>query len=68
MRVDNEHVLKVSTQKLRIEYEQLAFRDGESVEDFAMRLTRLTNQLAMLGVAEPDDKIVAKVSTTCDFN
>jgi hypothetical protein len=30
------------------------------VEDFAMRLTGMTNQLATLGDPEPDDKIVAK--------
>jgi hypothetical protein len=30
------------------------------VEDFTMRLTSMTNQLATLGDPEPDDKIVAK--------
>jgi hypothetical protein len=44
----------------RREYKQLVFHDGESVEDFAMRFTSLTNQLVMLGDAMPDDKIVAK--------
>jgi transposase InsO family protein len=60
MRIGGDRVRKVSSQKLWREYEQLAFRDGESVEDFSMRLTNLTNQLATLGDAEPDDKIVAK--------
>jgi hypothetical protein len=44
----------------RREYKQLVFHDGESVEDFAMRFTSLTNQLVMLGDAMPNDKIVAK--------
>jgi hypothetical protein len=41
------------------EYEQLTFRDGESIEDFAMRLTSLTNQLVTLGDAKSDDKIIS---------
>jgi hypothetical protein len=43
MRVGSERVCKTNTQKLRREYELLTFRDGESVEGFAMRLTTLTN-------------------------
>jgi hypothetical protein len=38
----------------------LAFCDGESDEDFSMRLTSLTNQLATLGDPETDDKIIEK--------
>jgi hypothetical protein len=60
MRVGGERVCRVSTQKLRRGYKQLAFYDGKLVEDFAMQLTSLTNQLAILGDAELDDKIVAK--------
>jgi hypothetical protein len=60
MRVGGERVCKASTQRLWREYKQLAFRDGKSVEDFSMRLSSLTNQLATLGDAEPHDKIVAK--------
>jgi hypothetical protein len=41
------------------EYKQLAFHDGELIEDFAMRLTSLTNQLATLGDAMSDDKIIS---------
>jgi hypothetical protein len=69
MRVDDERVRKVSTQTLWREYEQLAFHDGESIEDFTMRLTSLTNQLATLGDAESSTCVLlGKVSTTCDFN
>ena len=38
MRVGDERVRKSTAQNLRTEYEQIAFRDGESVEDFALRL------------------------------
>jgi hypothetical protein len=56
MIVGGKHVRKVSTQKLRREYELLMFRDGESVKDFAMRLTSLINQLETLGDPTPDGK------------
>lgn len=51
---------KPSAQKLRSEYEALAFRDGVSVEDFAMRLNTIVTQLSTLGDPEPDDKVVEK--------
>jgi uncharacterized membrane protein YgcG len=60
MRIVIDYVRKVSAQKLCREYEQLTFRDGESVKDFAMRLSSLMNQLAKLGDPEADDKIIAK--------
>jgi hypothetical protein len=60
MRVGRDRVRKGSSQKLRREYELLAFYDGESVKDFSMRLTSLMNQMATLGDPEPDDKIVEK--------
>jgi uncharacterized membrane protein YgcG len=60
MRISDYQVRKATLQKVRREYELLSFRDGESVEDFAMRLNNLTTQLATLGDAEPDSKIVDK--------
>jgi hypothetical protein len=60
MRIGVDRVRKASTQKLRREYEQLTFHDGESVEDFAMRLTSLMNQLATLSDHEAGDKIITK--------
>jgi hypothetical protein len=43
MRIGWERVCKASSQKVQREYEQLAFHDGESVEDFSMRLPSLKN-------------------------
>ena len=60
MRVGNERVRKSSAQRLRKEYESLAFRDGEAVEDFALRLTGMVNQLEILGDPEPATKVVAR--------
>jgi hypothetical protein len=60
MRIGDDRVHKATMQKVRREYELLSFRDGESVEDFAMWLNNLTTQLATLGDAEPDHKIIDK--------
>jgi hypothetical protein len=60
MRISVDRVRKASTQKLRREYKQLTFHDGESVKDFTMRLTSLMNQLATLSDHEADDKIITK--------
>lgn len=60
MRVGDERARKTTAQALRVEYEQIGFRDGESVEDFALRLTNLVQRLAILGDPEPEAKVVAK--------
>jgi transposase InsO family protein len=60
MRVGDERIRKASAQKVRREYELLALRDGEGIEDFAMRLAGIVHQLATLGDPEPDDKVVLK--------
>jgi hypothetical protein len=39
MRIGDERIRKASAQKVRRDYETLAFRDGESVEDFALHLS-----------------------------
>ena len=46
--------------RLHKEYESLAFRDGEAVEDFTLRLTEMVNQLEILGDPEPATKVVAR--------
>jgi uncharacterized membrane protein YgcG len=53
-------VHKASLQKVQREYELLSFKEGECMQDFAMRLNNLTNQLTTLGDVEPDEKIVDK--------
>ena len=60
MRIGNERVRKSVAQNLRAEYEQIAFRDGESVEDFALQLSNIVQRLAILGDPEPEAKVVAK--------
>jgi hypothetical protein len=60
MWIRDDRIRKASAQRLRREYEMLAFRDGEGIEDFTMRLAGIVNQLATLGDPEPDDKVVLK--------
>lgn len=37
-----------------------SFREGEAVEDFALRLQSLVSQLAVLGVTIDEEDVVAK--------
>lgn len=60
MRVGDDRVRKSSAQRVRRQYEELTFKDGEGVEDFALRLTGLVNQLAILGDPEDPAKVVEK--------
>ena len=43
MRQGGDRVRKTKAQQLRQEYEAIAFRDGEAIEDFALRLTSLVS-------------------------
>ncbi|WVZ98284.1 hypothetical protein U9M48_043746 [Paspalum notatum var. saurae] len=60
MRIGDDHVRKSSAQRVRRQYEELALRDGEGVEDFALRLTNIVSQLATLGDPEDPIKVVEK--------
>jgi hypothetical protein len=54
MRVGSDHVWKGKVQQLKKEFEMISFCDGESVDDFALRLTNLVTRLATLRA--PTDK------------
>jgi transposase InsO family protein len=60
LRIGDDRVRKATAQNLRAEYEAIAIRDGEAIEDFALRLTGIVQRLATLGDPEPDEKAVAK--------
>jgi hypothetical protein len=60
MRIGDERIRQAMAQRLRREYEMLTFRDGEGVEEFAMRMAGIVKQLTTLGDPEPDDKVVLK--------
>jgi hypothetical protein len=60
MRIGDDRVRKSIAQNLRAEYEQIAFRDGEPVEDFTLRLTNIVQRLSILSDPEPEAKVVTK--------
>ena len=60
MRLGGDRMRKAKAQQLRREYEAIAFRDGEAIEDFALRLTSLVSQLAQVGVDIDEEAVVAK--------
>ena len=60
LRIGDDRVRKATAQNLRAEYESIALREGEPIEDFALRLTGMVQRLATLGDPEPDEKVVAK--------
>ncbi|CAN6346150.1 unnamed protein product [Urochloa humidicola] len=61
LRLGDDRVRKTRAQQLRREYENISFRDGEAVEDFSMRLTRMVNQLAVLGDTVGEEEAIAKL-------
>ncbi|WVZ91483.1 hypothetical protein U9M48_037649 [Paspalum notatum var. saurae] len=60
MNVDVERVRKAKAGTLRRDFDALKFRDGESVDDFGIRINRLVNQLAVLGDGIKEEEVVRK--------
>ena len=49
MNVRLEHVNKVKIQTLKLEFEMLTMREGDSIADFAAKLTRLVAHMQSFG-------------------
>lgn len=49
LRIGVERVRESKAQTLRLQYEEIRFKAGEQVDDFALRLQGLVNELTMLG-------------------
>ena len=60
MRMGVTPVHKAKAQSLRKEFESIAFHNGESVDNIAMRLTGLVNNLHILGDKLNEEKVVEK--------
>lgn len=60
MRVGVDRVRKAKAQQLRREYESISFHDGESIDDFALRLTSLVSQLGTLGERIEEQNVIEK--------
>jgi hypothetical protein len=61
MRGGDERVKAANVQRLMKEFELLSFRDGETVEDFAVRVDRLTARLGDHREVLDDSRVVRKV-------
>ena len=60
VRVSTDRVRKSTVQKLRREWELLTFLDGESVDDFALRLSGLMSSLTIHGDPVDEQRVVDK--------
>ncbi|XP_066360979.1 uncharacterized protein [Miscanthus floridulus] len=60
MRVGSDRVKKATAQLLKQEYATLKFKDGESVEDFSLRLQSLISKLRSHGVTINEEQAVSK--------
>uniref|UniRef100_A0ACD5X227 Uncharacterized protein n=1 Tax=Avena sativa TaxID=4498 RepID=A0ACD5X227_AVESA len=61
LRLGAERVRESRAQTLRLNYEEIKFRPGESIDDFAMRLQALANELEVLGDPLDEKKVVLKL-------
>jgi hypothetical protein len=61
MRVGDDHVMKATTQQLCRKFDLTMFDDGETVEDYALRLSGMAVHLTTLGEELKDGEIVAKM-------
>ncbi|XP_025815691.1 uncharacterized protein LOC112892792 [Panicum hallii] len=60
LRIGDERRRGLAAQTLRKEYENTKLRDGEAIEDFALRFSGVLQRLGDLGDPEPEEKAVKK--------
>jgi hypothetical protein len=61
MRVGAERVKEANAQRLLQEFENIAFKDGETVDEFAMRINALAADLRTSGETIDDSQVVKKM-------
>jgi hypothetical protein len=81
--VSVDRVRKAKASTLKREFDSLTFEAGESIDDFGTRLSRITNQVAVLGFEYKEEEIVrrflaalppkfeqiaASIETLCDLD
>ncbi|XBI98878.1 hypothetical protein VPH35_019063 [Triticum aestivum] len=59
-RLGSNRVREANAQKLRADFENIAFKEGELVDDFAMRISSVASQLRALGDTMDDVRVVRK--------
>ena len=60
-RVGVQRVLESNIEQLRKELSEIRFKDGESVDDFSMRIMGLANSITTLGESISETEIVKKM-------
>jgi hypothetical protein len=60
MRVGVTRAREATAQRLRMEFEQISFKEGETLDEFGMRITGIANNLRSLGDTVEEIKIVQK--------
>jgi hypothetical protein len=61
LRIDSEVVCNARAHRLRMELESIRFKEGESVDDFTMRLNSLVAALGTLGEVIKEQQVVQKL-------
>ena len=61
MRVGADRVKEANAQRLLKDFENIAFKEGETVDDFAMRINALSADLRTLGESLDETKVVKKM-------
>lgn len=59
-RLSSNRVREANVQKLRADFKNIAFKEGELVDDFAMRISSLASQLWALSDPMDDARVVRK--------
>uniref|UniRef100_A0A8R7P947 Retrovirus-related Pol polyprotein from transposon TNT 1-94 n=1 Tax=Triticum urartu TaxID=4572 RepID=A0A8R7P947_TRIUA len=59
-RLGATRVREANAQKLQRDFESIAFRDGETIDDFSLRLSGIVSGLRALGDTLEESKVVAK--------
>ncbi|CAA6675444.1 unnamed protein product [Spirodela intermedia] len=61
MRIGDDRVKKTSAQNLRRQFDSATFKEGESVEDYALRLNSMASTLNTLGDKVEETQVVEKI-------
>lgn len=60
MRLGADRVKEVNAQRLLAEFEQTAFKPGEAIDEFAIRISKIATDLEGLGEKITDTRVVKK--------
>jgi hypothetical protein len=65
MHLGADRMKEVNAQKLLRDFENIAFKDGELIEDFCMRITDLVGNVKTLGETMEDVRVIKNSCAWC---